>query len=1075
MFGVIYGTAETDRHGFLFERLRCNIESGKKSFVLVPEQFSVSTERQMIEILGASAQRAVEILTFSRLGNEVLNLLGPLRMNYIDGAGREILARRALQEVEGELTYLRRNAHRKGFSSNLIELVSEFKRYGVTPEALEAAAENTGKAALDSKLHDLTKFYRVYTKMIEAKNSDAEDNLALALERFDKFDIPRGAELLITEFKSFTPLELDVIIKFMQKTADTRLILCCDDVSCPSDIFASAAAAYRDLKEAAEECGIRVISPEGLEKSDKLSSRQDLVHLWREFFEVNPKKYSAKPEHIHIFSPLGYYAEVEKCAEVIRRLIRTRGYRQNDFLILARDCEKYDRIMPLIFKKYGLNIFVDSKRSIMQNPFVQTLASMLEILAYGFSYERAAVIIKNGFFGGLSRRDADVFDNYLLEASPSHAMWNDEGEWKFNPDEREYDMADINRMKNAVLTPVHKLKSKIHNRKTVSEIVTAVFECLSECCCEAAMQERCREYSQDGMVYLAEEYRRVWNSVISILSRFDEIMGDENITYEKFYEIFASACEGTKIGISPQTLDEVTFSNIDLFRSADAKVVFVLGVNYGVFPKGYGAEGLISDREREILREHGIRLAMTASEKSDDEQNLIYRVLSSAADELYLMAPCIDNSGKTLEPSKIITKIRNELFESEYFTEENSGTIFDKESAEVIFDELKRICAKKGFDELAADEQAALDYFLNDDIAANELRNYLERIRLAKEGYNALSKSAALKLYGREIMLSASKLEKFNACAFSYFMRYGLLLKPRSAAEFDPMSMGNVLHAALEKYFSDKSRADTDYSKITRAECEDDVSEIVRGIASGSGQIMYETSAYYKYLIMRIIGIASTTAWETVKFYQNSDFRPYGFEIEISDDGDIQPLVVDTPAGRARINGFIDRADSAVIDGVRYISIVDYKSSVRELDVQLAADGVHFQPLVYANALRAGIDVRPAAMLYQQMNDPIISAEDLKKSNDIESEVHKKVKTLGWIVNESAVGESFDRTHKFVSGKETHITSDEMLKRLDDAGKKISETTEGIFSGRIEINPYIKRGFDACAFCDYKSICGESL
>lgn len=1073
MFGVIYGTAETDRYGFLFKRLRSNIEMGKKSFVLVPEQFSVSTERQMIEILGSSAQRLVEILTFSRLGNEVLNMLGPLRMNYIDGAGREILARRVLQEIEGELTYLNRNVHRKGFSSNLVELVSEFKRYGVTPDALEAAAGNTGKATLDSKLSDLAKFCRAYTKMIEEKNSDAEDNLALALERFDRFEIPHGAELLITEFKSFTPLELEVIVKFMQKTADTRLILCCDDVSSPSDIFVSAAAAYRDLKVGAEECGIRVISPERLERSDKFSDRQDLVHLWREFFEVNPKKYGAEPRHIHIFSPLGYYAEVQKCAEIIRRLIRTRGYRQNDFLILARDCDKYDRIMPLIFKKYGLNIFVDSKRSIMQNPFVQTLASVLEILAYGFSYERAAVIIKNGFFGGLSQRDADIFDNYLLEASPSYAMWNDEGEWKFNPDEREYDMAEINRIKDAVLTPVHTLKSKIHGRKTVGEIVTAVFECLSECCCEAAMQERCCEYSEGGMVYLAEEYRRVWNSVISILSRFDEMMGDENITYEKFYEIFDSACKCTKIGISPQTLDEVTFSNIDLFRSANAKVVFVLGVNYGVFPKGYGTEGLISDSEREILRERGIRLAMTALEKSDDEQNLIYRVLSAAADELYLMTPCIDNSGKTLEPSKIITKIRDELFDSKYFVSECGGTIFDKESAEVVFDELKRICARKGLDELSADEQAALSYFLEDDTAAAELKNYLERIKLAKEGCSELSKAAALKLYGREIMLSASKLEKFNACAFSYFMRYGLLLKPRSAAEFDPMSMGNVLHAALEKYFSDKRNID--YSQITRADCESDVSEIVRGIASGSGQVMYGTSAYYKYLIMRIIGIASTTAWETVKFYQNSDFRPYGFEIEISDDGDVQPFIVDTPVGRARINGFIDRADSAVIDGVRYISIVDYKSSVRELDAELAADGVHFQPLVYANALRAGIDVRPAAMLYQQMNDPIINAEDLKKSSDIETEVHKKVKTLGWIVDESAVGEAFDRTHKFVSGKETHITSDEMLRRLDDASKKISETAEGIFSGRIEINPYKRRGFDACAFCDYKSICSESL
>ena len=62
------------------------------------------------------------------------------------------------------------------------------------------------------------------------------------------------------------------------------------------------------------------------------------------------------------------------------------------------------------------------------------------------------------------------------------------------------------------------------------------------------------------------------------------------------------------------------FSKIDMFRNTDAKVVIVLGVTDGVFPRGYGNEGILTDAEREALREYGIDLAMTASEKSHDEQ-----------------------------------------------------------------------------------------------------------------------------------------------------------------------------------------------------------------------------------------------------------------------------------------------------------------------------------------------------------------------------------------------------------------------------------------------------------------------
>lgn len=1078
MLNVIYGDASADRHGALFDKLKQNISAGIKSFVLVPEQLSVSTEREVVESLGVSAQIFVEVWTFSRLGNEVLSQLGPLRLNYIDSAGREILSRRALQIIQNELQILRPNVGQKGFSGVLTELVSEFKRYGLSPESLEEASAKVEKTELKSKLADLAKFYRTYSGLIDKKNSDAEDNLSIARGKLKDFDIPEGSELLITEFKSFTPLEGDVLTELMKKMKNTSLFLLCDSIESPSDIFASSAATYRSLRLAAEDNGIAVSRPKKLAESPKASVRPEFVHLWNNFFRVNPEKYEGKPEHIHIISPLNHYDEAERAARIIRNLIRTRGYRQNDFLILARESEKYDRIMPLIFEKYGLNVFVDNRRSILGNPFVQCISAMLEILAYGFSYERVITMAKSGFYEELSRGETDIFDNYLLAVSPSHAMWNDEQPWEFNPDKHTYDMELINHVKNVVIGPIYRLKSKIHGRKNTGEIVSAVMEYISECNYEKSMKDTCRDYSESGMTYLAEEYRRIWNSVISVLSRMNDIMGDEEITYLGFYEMFTSACAGIKVGISPQTLDEVTFSNIDIFRNTDAKVVIVLGVNYGVFPKGYSAEGLLSDSEREILREYGISLAMTANEKSDDEQNLIYNVLASASEELYLSAPVSDNVGNELEPSKIITKICTEIFD---FTscgedENESLSILDFESPNAVFDELKRFCAKTAasdMSDLPADIKIIYDYFMSDEKAEKKLIAYLEKIRCAEQGYDELSKKAAADLYGREIMLSASKMEKFNACAFSYFMRYGLIIKPRDKAKFDPLSMGNILHAALERYFSDVQSRNTDYDTITRDECEREVTDIVNDIAKGAEEVMYQTSAYYKYLIMRISGIASTTAWETVKFYQNSEFRPYGFEIKIGDGGDVPPMTVKTDSGSARVEGFIDRADSAVIYGRRYISIIDYKSSARDLDVHLAADGVHFQPLVYTNALINGLDVRPAAMLYQQMNDPIIDESKAKSNTALEKEIHKNVKTSGWVVDDKCVFDSFDKTHAFVSGKDYHISYEEMRVRLDEAARKISETTEGIFSGVIAVNPYKKWKFDPCAYCDYKSICNK--
>ena len=1074
MFKTVYGTARADSGGYLFESVRANIKNGIKSYLLVPEQFSVFTERKVIETLGVKAQTLAEVLTFSRLSNLVLSSLGPLRLRYIDGAGREILAGRALQLIEDKLQYFKSNVHQRGFSSLMAGLVSEFKRYGLSFESLQTVSEKVEKDEFKRKLEDLALFYDTYSRLINENNSDAEDNLSIILPKIKDFEIETDSCLFITEFKSFTPLECQVLQELMKKMSNTVLFLRCNDLVHPDSIFSSASLTYKQLAETAEACGIEVSKPEILPVKD--GGKSDLIFLQDNYFNINPEKYDGSPENIFRYSPENHFDEVEQTASIIHRLCRIKGYKQSDFLILARDTDVYSRIMPLVFDKLGINVFLDKRRSILENPYLRCISSMLEILAYGFSYDRVMEIGRSGFAGVSNEEELDVFENYLLSVNPSHAMWNDENEWTYNPDKRAYDIDSINRIKSVMLAPIFELKHSIRGRKKASEITEAVFKYMERCRHQEIMRDICKEYSDNGMVYLAEEYRRTWNSVVSVLDRISEIMGGELITYEKFYDLFISACGGIKIGISPQTIDGAVFSKIDMFRNTDAKVVIVLGVTDGVFPRGYGNEGILTDAEREALREYGIDLAMTASEKSHDEQLLVYNVLSSPSDELYLLAPKSSDDGESLFPSKIITKIENELFDME---RENVNDDSEElpEGKEPVFlaleSEFIRCCGDVG--KFAPKWRAVYDFYAEDEKYGARLADFAERLKAAESGYEILSKNSVAKLYGREIMLSASKMEKYNSCAFSYFMRYGLLAKPRDIAVFDPLSMGDILHKSLERFFSSKN--DAVYESITREQCETEMRNIVGEIATGNEEVMYKNSAYYKYLVMRMTGIASTTAWETVKFFRESEFRPYGFEIRIGENGDIPPLKIETRNGTAYVEGFIDRADSAVIGGKRYISVVDYKSSAKKLDKELADAGVRFQPLVYTNAVCEQSETEPAAMLYLQMNDPIIDESKAATDEAFETEVHRNVSANGWVVDDGEVNKAFDKNYgskKCYMSPKCGIPPDEMQKRLKRAEEKIVESAEGILAGEISVSPYKKRGFDPCAYCDYSGICGKN-
>lgn len=48
--------------------------------------------------------------------------------------------------------------------------------------------------------------------------------------------------------------------------------------------------------------------------------------------------------------------------------------------------------------------------------------------------------------------------------------------------------------------------------------------------------------------------------------------------------------------------------------------------------------------------------------------------------------------------------------------------------------------------------------------------------------------------------MSASRLDTFNRCRFSFFCRYGLSVKKLQPAEFDVLQRGTVVHYCLERF-----------------------------------------------------------------------------------------------------------------------------------------------------------------------------------------------------------------------------------------------------------------------------------
>ncbi len=1074
MLQLILGLNTDAQTEHMYHEIKERLANDAPSWILVPEQFSLYMEKEILNRFGLSAQRQVKVLSFSRLCNLVLQHKGPLRMQYIDGAGKQILAARTMELMEGKLTVLNRNLKQKGFAKVLVDIFSECKRYGVPPQALRFAAEKASQDDLRQKLYDLADLYEAYDQLLSLRSADAEDNLTLICPRLKDCDFLNG-KLYLLHFRSLTPVEYRALGELMHRM---DMVAAFDYTDAPqyAGLFAPVAATIRRLRELAKSAGVEELSPVYLAPMPEDTS---LAYLRSRYFDPKAEQ---KPlsQGITIYETANTYRELEAAADLILRLCRTRALRFSDILILARNIEPYRRMMPAIFERRGIRVFLDTRRSVAGKPLIRLLTAILEILAYGYSYERVMAIVGCELLN-VSREATDELENYILAVAPTPAMWQAE-QWDYLPAHGHFDLDRINQTKDILFAGVKAIENSISGTKTGGDIAGTLLSWMKDSGIADTLTQKAEDALASGKPELADEYTQVWNATVSVLSQISAIMADTNLTYQRFLELFATSIGGVEIGMTPQTLDCVTFSQIDRFRNNNAKAVLVLGMNEGVFPQGYMTEGLLSDAERRSIHELGVELAPSREWKQKEEQLLIHAVLSAPKEELHLFRPVMDRDGKRLMPSVILKRIHELFADILVVRPEDEPYLHGVEGAPGAFDLLASALAEYGADAgyLPKPLKELYSWFSQD----TDYQKTLQKLHASMNAKppDAISSEMVKALYGEPLSLSASQLESYNGCAFRYFLTYGLLVREREKAGLEPRSKGSIQHGALYTYFTNLKQAGVDFSDIEKETCFRMVGEAVEQEAKKNAELLYQSSAYYQYIVMQMKGIASRTAWEVIKFYQSSDFRPYGFEITIGSHGDIPALSVKTAEGKeiAKIRGIIDRADTAIKDGETLVNIIDYKSSAKGLDVRLAEDGITLQPLLYAHALCSSIEnAVPAGMMYLQMNDPIISEEKAKDNPELA--INKEMRPQGWLSNDAnvlaAYGTAGDKNTESYrpSGIASTISREEIEARIQRANDKILASAKAIADGRISADPYRSYLHDACAYCLYHGICKTEI
>ena len=100
-----------------------------------------------------------------------------------------------------------------------------------------------------------------------------------------------------------------------------------------------------------------------------------------------------------------------------------------------------------VFDKYGIPIFLDEKREIMNNPMVEMILAVLELPGGGYRYEEVFRYLKTGF-AGLTWEQCDTLENYALAYGIKGRDWKA----GFTRGE-EGDLPELNRLREMVFKP----------------------------------------------------------------------------------------------------------------------------------------------------------------------------------------------------------------------------------------------------------------------------------------------------------------------------------------------------------------------------------------------------------------------------------------------------------------------------------------------------------------------------------------------------------------------------------------------------------------------------------------------
>ena len=1075
----VFGPSGSGKSSYLYQHvIQESMKYPERNYiVLVPEQFTMQTQKDLVMMHERKGIMNIDVLSFARLAYRVFEETGGGGLPVLDDEGKNLILRKIAGDYESELKMLGGHMKKQGYISEVKSVISEFTQYDIGEDEIERVMESAGESSrLYYKLADIRLLYRGFTDYLREKYITKEELLDVLSCEVEKSERLKNSTVVLDGFTGFTPVQDRLLGELMRHCREVIVTVTMDRrgnpyvYEHPYQLFALSKQMVTSLLQIAKQNKIPVEEP--VELYDhvpwRFKEQEALAFLEKHLFRYGAGAYEKEQEQVKLHLAKNPREEAYAVAEQVRRMMREDRYRLRDIGVIVSDMDVYADHLKQAFIKYDIPFFMDHKRSILLNSFVEYIRSVLHMAEQSFSYESVFRFLRTNL-AGFTYEEIDELENYVIGLGiKGYKHWQEKWTRKLRGMAQE----DLDKMNHYRRQLVEKVDGLIYvlrqRRKTVADITRAIYEFMVQENLQVRLAEQEELFKAKGELALAREYAQIYRIVIELFDKFVELLGDEQVSLSEYCKLLDAGLEEARVGVIPPEVDQVVIGDMQRTRLKDIKALLFAGANDVYLPGALLRTGLLSELDREKFAREKLTLSAGGKEKAYVQKFYLYLNLTKPSEKLDIYYSKVSADGKSVRPSYLIQELQK-LFPKLKVRDEERYLKEQELTENIGFDRMIREFVQKRHETDGAWCEL-YNWYKKNPKWQEKVERFLEAGYYRKP-LDALTEEVAKRLYGEEFETSITRMERFAVCAFSHFLTYGLGLREREEYDFQAADLGNVCHRALERFSYKVEREAGDWLKLTEEKRKQYVEESVEEAIADYGNSILYSSSRNAYLIVRMKRMLEKTVWALTKQLAAGDFKPAAYELRFA-------------------NGKIDRVDTCEDGDCVYVKVIDYKTGSKSFDVTALYHGLQLQLMVYMDAAlqleqkkHPEKEILPAGVFYYRIQDPLI---DRPKEGEEQESILKELKPDGMISLEKEVLEHLDHCmvgessvipvkynkNGSLSKSSKAASAQDFYLMMKYAVNKVEEIRQKILSGDVKVNPYRRGTETSCDYCSYRQICG---